>query len=907
MKRRSFLKATVAGSAAYLLRGCATNPPPITRAASPAAGPRANLAIVATPSASFVSPDQTLAGLNSGFDPRNSRDSRHGAYGNWPQIGTHWVQYDWSRPISTNRVDVYWFADGRGLRLPAACRLLYWNGEGFVPLKDAQGLGVNGNKFNTTTFAEITTSKLRLEFDSQPDVPNNSTGILQWKVIDSGNSPDFAPIVKAGPQRVVVLSGQTYLAASIRKLRDGDVTPITWTKSSGPGDVTFADADSAKTTATFSQLGDYTLALTAGQGDLIASDTLRVRVDPPAPAAALEPVPTLRYQINSPLWNSRLKSLIVTWIPHCCAQLSDLHLREGGIANFIEAGKKLSGRPAGRHVGYPFANAYVHNAVESMCVALMVDPQGDQEIIAVQDGMRAKLNEWIPIIIAAQEPDGYLQTRFTLDPRNPPHWDARTRSEHEGYTAGYFLEAAIAHHRATNGQDLRLYNAAKRLADSWCDHLGPAPKKAWYDGHEEIEQALVRLGRFVNETEGSGRGDRYIELARFLLDCRGTTGGTPYDQTYAPVTRQYEALGHAVRAAYLYSAMTDMVAETGDVDYQSAVKSIWDDLVHRKYYVTGGIGSGETSEGFGPDYSLRNGNAYCESCSSCGEVFFQHKMNRVYQDAMYADLYETTLYNAILGSVDLQGQNFYYDNPLESDLPRYRWHVCPCCVGNIPRTLLQLPTWMYSKSASSLYVNLYLGSTVNVGDIAGTPVQMVQTTDYPWSGRVSITVNPAAPQTFAIRLRSPRRDVSELYNVSPDSNGFVAISVNGESIPSPTIENGYAVLLRTWTPGDKIDLECAMKPQTITADAHIAADKGRVALSVGPMIYNLETADQPQIDLPVQPDSAFTTEWNPDLLGGVMIVKGRFAGGPGAPGLTAVPNHVRANRGGRFRVWMTKA
>ena len=294
-----------------------------------------------------------------------------------------------------------------------------------------------------------------------------------------------------------------------------------------------------------------------------------------------------------------------------------------------------------------------------MCLALQVDPAGDAETIAAQKAIRAKLDKWIPIILAAQEPDGYLQTRFTLGqqneyPKKPMRWTLN--GEHEGYTAGYFIDAAVAHYLMTEGKDRRLYDAAKRLADCWDRHIGPPPKKRWYDGHEEIEQSLVRLARLVDKVEGPGKGDRYIALAKFLLSCRG--GGGEYDQTQAPVTEQYYAAGHAVRAAYCYSAMTDIAMETGDPAYHSAVRSIWDDLVNRKYYVTGGIGSGETSEGFGKAYSLPN-NAYCESCSGCGEIFFQHKMNLAYEDARYVDLLETTLYNAVLSDIDLDGEKFH--------------------------------------------------------------------------------------------------------------------------------------------------------------------------------------------------------------------------------------------------------
>ena len=359
-----------------------------------------------------------------------------------------------------------------------------------------------------------------------------------------------------------------------------------------------------------------------------------------------------------------------------------------------------------------------------------------------------------------------------------------------------------------------MYLAARRLADCWCSHIGPAPKKSWYDGHEELEQALVRLGTFVDSQEAAGKGRKYIDLARFLLDCR--RNGEPYDQSHLPVTRQYEAVGHAVRASYLYSGMAGVAMETGDVDYQSAVLSIWENLVHKRYYVTGGIGSGETSEGFGPNYSLPN-RAYCESCANCGELFFQHKMNEIYHQAQFADLYEDTYYNAILGDLDLGANNFTYTNALDSSEKRYSWHGCPCCVGNISRTLLMLPTWMYATGKDSLYVNLYAGSTVRVGNVAGTEVQIEQTTEYPWRGKVQIVLRGVAPKRFTIYLRVPARDASRLYTAQPAVEGLKSLSVNG-SDETVKLDNGYAVLTREWKDGDRIELELPMAPQRVKAD-----------------------------------------------------------------------------------------
>lgn len=850
-----------------------------------------NLAVVAKPSTSYVSGDTMPTALNDNYDPRSSRDNRRGSYGNWPRRDTQWVQYDWSQPISTSRIDVYWWDDRQGVRLPKAARLSYWDGNAFVAVANASGLGVAGNQYNTTTFDEVQTAKLRLEIDANDTY---STGILEWKVYDSGKSPDFPPMVTAGIDRAVVLGGKTYLAGTVKMLK-GDGATTTWSKTSGPGTATFADTKAAVATATFSQTGEYVLQLTAAKGALSNSSTLAVKVVSPPPADRLDVVYTKKYKIDSPLWNARAKALIVNWIPHCIDQINRTDITrgqgDGGLDNFIEAAKALRGEAHERHKGYVFSNAWVHQTIESMCIALMVDAKGDPEIIKAQERFKATLEDWIPKILAAQEPDGYLQTAYTLADRNrwPERWSPRNRGDHEGYVAGYFIESAINHYTLTNGTDKRLYDAAKKLADCWVANLGPAPKKPWYDGHQQMEQGLVRFGRFVNDMEGAGsHGDSYIQLAKFLLDSR--KGGSEYDQSHVPMQQQYEAVGHAVRASYTYSGMADVAAETHDVDYQSAVMSLWDNMVNRKYYVTGGIGSGETSEGFGPNYSLRQG-AYNESCSTCGLIFFQYKMNLAYHDAKYADLYEESLYNALLGSMDREGRNFYYDNPLDSHGPRYAWHVCPCCVGNIPRTLLMIPTWTYVKGKDGLYVNLFIGSTINVEKVAGTNVQMVQQTDYPWSGAVSITVNPETAQRFTIYVRVPNRTTSELYTPTPPVSGLESLAINGTPV-GVQVMNGYVPITKQWRAGDKIELVLPMKVQRIKASDKIAATTGKVALRYGPLIYSAEAADQ-SLDKVLAPDSALATEWKGDLLDGVMVIKGKWADGSA---LTAVPNYARDNR-----------
>ena len=482
-------------------------------------------------------------------------------------------------------------------------------------------------------------------------------------------------------------------------------------------------------------------------------------------------------------------------------------------------GKHCGARRTAR-TGYVFSNAYPLNLLEAMSIGLMVDAKGDAEIEAVQLLMRKTLDEWIPIVIAAQKSDDYLQTAFTLPrisnaggDRGPGPFNRwERRADHEGYVAGYLLEAAIAHHAMTKKQDARLFNAARKLADCWCDTLGPAPRKAWYDGHQEMEQALVRVGRYVNDLEGKGQGEKYITLGNFLLDNRYHAARTErersdYDQSHRPVIEQYEAVGHAVRAVYTYSGMADVAMETHDPDYRSAVKSILDNITHRKWYVTGSIGSGDNSEGCGPVYSLRQG-AYCESRSSCGQMCFNWKLGLSYQDASDGDLLEATMYNVLLGALSMDGRTFFYPHPLDARTLRTSWHSVPCFVGDIPRTLLSMPTWMYAKGPNAMHVNRCVGSTITVEDVAGTDVEMVQATNYPWDGKVAITVNPKARARFSVRVRVPIREVSTIYSSNPKVSGRTWVKVNG-TVARPSIGNGYAIITRTWSAGDKLEIRSA--------------------------------------------------------------------------------------------------
>lgn len=734
-------------------------------------------------------------------------------------------------------------------------------------------------------------------------------------------------LVDAGIDRVAVLPGKTYLRGWVGQGRapsqtrphngvkgpetqtadlEKELIRVRWTKLEGPGAVQFTDASALETAAAFTAPGTYKLRLEAEGPAGKNASVVQVKVEAATPAVALQAAQVAAFEVTGGFWRPKLRNLIVNWIPHCIRQIerTDLETGLGGIDNFIEAGKKLRGEPHGFHKGYVFSNAWVYQTIESMSLALGYRFEGDPEVEAAHALFRKTLEQWIPVILAAQEPDGYLQTAFTLprqgregkriDSDKFRHWDPAHRPDHEGYVAGYFLEAAVAHHRMTGGKDDRLYKAAKKLADCWESHIGPPPKQAWYDEHQSMEQALMRFARHVEEVEGKGAGERYRRLAKFLLDCRYHAAVQPrdrieYSQSHLPVTEQYEAVGHAVRAAYTYSAMADVVIETGDADYRSAVKSLWKNITHRKLYVTGGIGSGETSEGFGPDYSLPP-RGYCETCASCGELFFQWKMGRLWHDARFADLYEDTLYNAILGALDLECRHYYYDNPLEARVARYRWHVCPCCVGNFPRTLLMLPEWMYAKSADAVFVNLFAESRGRIDGVAGTSVEIEQKTEYPWKGAVGLTLRPARAARFRLHVRVPDRNASELYRAAPPLRPAV-FRVNGSMVKAP-VRNGYAVIERIWKPGDRVECELPHGPQKIEPDERVPQLKGMFALRYGPLIYNLEAREQ-DITKPAPAALAVKPEWREDLPGGVVALHGQFS--DGSP-LVAIPNFARMNR-----------
>lgn len=607
----------------------------------------------------------------------------------------------------------------------------------------------------------------------------------------------------------------------------------------------------------------------------------------------VEPVPMIGVKING-FWKQQVKLQTEQWIPHCIKQIEPGGKGEE-LVNLMATGQLLRNEPVtAKFKGCPWSDAYVYNTIEAICLALEVDADGDAELAKAQDVLRKKTEEWIPIMLAAQEPNGYIHSFHAL--KKQAHYTKI--SDHEFYVMGYFLEMGLAHYRTTKGKDRRLYDAAIKLADHLDSVFGPAPKRAWKNGHPGMELALCRLGESVNASEGKGKGDKYIDLAKFFMDNQHKIQPDPYNQSEKPAVEMTEATGHAVRATYFYAAMADVAYHKEDAAYGKAADALWDNAIHKKHYLTGGVGASHGGEAFAGDYQLPN-NGYCESCASCGLSFWALQMHRRLPQAHYMDVQERVLYNNLLGSVELTGANFYYQNPLTSSQARYPWHGCPCCVGNIPRALLAIKDMMYSVDSKrrTLMVNHYVDSEGDVTALGQKPLRMKQETGYPWKGDVAITLTHVPTEAFSLALRIPCRTESKLYKAVPNLNGKYAVKVNGQPVEA-SLKEGYAFIARTWKEGDRVELALPMDVQRITCDERVEANRGRVALQSGPIVYSFESADNGKgvYNAVLKPEESLTPAWKPDLLHGVMTIE--------AGALKAVPNYARLNRGGASQVWM---
>ena len=626
------------------------------------------------------------------------------------------------------------------------------------------------------------------------------------------------------------------------------------------------------------------------------------------------PVQFTDVQIQGEFWRERLETVLTRTIPSQYEQL-----RQHGILESLKVPKpppplRIS---VGEHglTTQVFWDSDVGKWIEAASYAL--SHRRDPAIEARID----EIAEWLA---AAQLPDGYLNCWYLT--REPERRWTNLRDMHELYCAGHLLEGAIAYHKATGRK--RLLDIMCRYVDHIVDTFGRgAGQKRGYCGHPEIELALVKLYHATGQR-------KYLDQAAYFVDERGrqpphyfdveavARGDDPkrywfhtheYSQSHLPVREQVKVVGHAVRAMYLYTAMADLAADLGDGALQRACEVLWRDVTSKRMYITGGLGPSESNEGFTKDYDLPNGTAYAETCASVASVFWAQRMLNLDCDGIYADALETALYNGALSGLSRDGVHYFYQNVLESDGShvRWAWHPCPCCTMNVARLVASIGGHYYSTAADALAVHLYGGNTAKV-TVGGRAVQIRQTADYPWSGKVRIEIDPAGPTPFTLKLRIPGWARSH------------ALRVNGEAVPA-TPSRGYADLERTWQTGDVVELDLPMPVERIHAHPSVSSDVGRVSLKRGPLVYCVEEIDHPDapvasIRLPRGAQASVVPR--PDLLSGIVTIvadarkvvasEGElYRAGPyatEAATLTAVPYYVWNNRGpNRMLVWLPES
>ncbi len=587
------------------------------------------------------------------------------------------------------------------------------------------------------------------------------------------------------------------------------------------------------------------------------------------PLKMIEQIDFSHVKINDNFWSPRLSKHVSATLPVCIDQIEN---QTGRIRNFENAAKG-----EGEHSGIFFDDSDVYKALEGMAYSLINNPDPELE---------KKADEWIDKFAAAQQPDGYINTFYTLTGLDK-RWT--NMDKHEMYCAGHMIEAGVAYYQATGKR--KLLDVCIRMTDHMMSQFGPG-KRHWVPGHEEIELALVKLYQTTQE-------QKYLDFAYWLLEERGHGHGTMgdegkwnpvYYQDIVPVRQLTDISGHAVRCMYLYCGMADVAALKNDTGYIAAMDRLWDDVVHRNMYITGGIGSSHDNEGFTEDYDLPNLDAYCETCASVGMVLWNQRMNQLTGDSKYIDVLERSLYNGALAGISLGGDRFFYVNPLESkgDHHRQEWYGCACCPSQLSRFLPSIGNYIYASSDDALWVNLYIGNTGQIR-IGETDILLTQETDYPWDGSVKLTISTSQPLEKEIRLRIP--DWCKTYD----------LSINGKRINVPK-EKGYAVI-KDWKSQDVIALDMDMPVEIVAADPHVKENFDKRAIQRGPLVYCMEEIDNPvyfdQIQL--SPSTTFQTAFVSDILNGIKTIKtnGR------AQSATFIPYYAWDNRkAGKMRVWI---
>lgn len=621
----------------------------------------------------------------------------------------------------------------------------------------------------------------------------------------------------------------------------------------------------------------------------------------------IKPVPLDQITINDNFWLPRIERNRTVTIPYTFVKCEET----GRTGNFAKA----AGLMKGDFIGERYNDSDVFKIMEGACYSLIQHP--DKRLERYVDSL-------VTLIAGAQEKDGYLYTTRTINPQKMAPGAGRERwiderVSHELYNIGHMYEAAVAHYYATGKRTF--LKVAIKSADLVNREFGWG-KRETAPGHQEIEIGLVKLYKVTGDK-------KYLDLARFFLDVRGRetpflrhppgTRFSVYDdsvylQMHKPVLQQDEAVGHAVRAAYMYSAMADVSEATGDKAYLDTSVRLWNNVVDNKIYITGGIGSVEESEAFGPAFSLPNISAYTETCASVANVFWNARLFRSSGDARYIDILEQTLYNGLISGVSLDGENFFYTNPLESDgtFKRSGWFDCSCCPGNIVRFMPTLGQYIYSTDGEGIFVNLFIGSSAKL-ELKNTLLKITQITGYPWEGRSDLSMEPGKQASFKVRIRIPgytgmKPVPGGLYSFIKGGNVKPEIRINGEVTDYKTA-NGFALLERTWKKGDKISVIFPLDIKEIIAREEVKSDSGRIAFSRGPVIFCVEETDNGKvrnISVDKEPDPSF--EFRSDLLAGVGTIsfKGFDSAGKEKK-YFAIPYFAWANRGkGEMIVWLKK-
>ncbi len=587
------------------------------------------------------------------------------------------------------------------------------------------------------------------------------------------------------------------------------------------------------------------------------------------PLKMIEQIDFSHVKINDNFWSPRLSKHVSATLPVCIDQIEN---QTGRIRNFENAAKG-----EGEHSGIFFDDSDVYKALEGMAYSLINNPDPELE---------KKADEWIDKFVAAQQPDGYINTFYTLTGLDK-RWT--NMDKHEMYCAGHMIEAGVAYFQATGKR--KLLDVCIRMTDHMMSQFGPG-KRHWVPGHEEIELALVKLYQTTQE-------QKYLDFAYWLLEERGHGHGAMgdegkwdpvYYQDIVPVRQLTDISGHAVRCMYLYCGMADVAALKNDTGYIAAIDRLWDDVVHRNMYITGGIGSSRDNEGFTEDYDLPNLDAYCETCASVGMVLWNQRMNQLTGDSKYIDVLERSLYNGALAGISLGGDRFFYVNLLESkgDHHRQEWYGCACCPSQLSRFLPSIGNYIYASSDDALWVNLYIGNTGQIR-IGETDILLTQETDYPWDGSVKLTISTSQPLEKEIRLRIP--NWCKTYD----------LSINGKRI-NVSEEKGYAVI-KDWKSQDVIALDMDMPVEIVAADPHVKENFGKRAIQRGPLVYCMEEIDNPEYfdQIQLSPSTTFQTAFVSDILNGIKTIKtnGR------AQSATFIPYYAWDNRkAGKMRVWI---